>query len=458
MKNIAIILAGGTGNRLNAGIPKQFLKLAGKTILEHTLSAFQKNENIDEIAIISNRDYVHIVEEMVIQNMFTKVTKILNGGKERYESTLAALNAFSEEANLLIHDAVRPLVDDRIIHDALEALESYQAVDTVVPAIDTIIEVDRNHEFIKNIPDRSVLYRGQTPQAFKTSILKKAYDLALQDPDFKTTDDCGVVKKYLPDIKIKTIRGDNQNMKLTYKEDFFLLDKLFQIKGTSFEDNQLTPNEVKDIKNKVIVIFGGSQGIGKDIAEICQAAGGRVYSFSRSTTQTDISKYEDVQKALKGVAEKEGKIDWIINTAAVLYKLPLANMNYEAIYAAIDINYKGAIVVAKESFPYLQTSKGHLLFFTSSSYTKGRMNYSVYSSSKCAIVNLTQALADEWNTFDIKVNCINPERTKTPMRIKNFGVEPENSLLSSAEVARNSIKVLLSNFTGLTVDVKVQKI
>lgn len=230
MKNIAIILAGGTGNRLNAGIPKQFIKLAGKTIIEHTLYTFQKNECIDEIAIISNKDYLHTVEEMVIRNRFTKVSKILHGGKERYDSTLAALNAFSEEANLLIHDAVRPLVSDRIIHDVVEALEKYEAVDTALPTIDTIIEVDENYDFIKNIPNRHLLYRSQTPQAFKTHILKKAYEIALQDPNFQTTDDCGVIKKYLPEVKIKIVTGENRNIKLTYPEDLFLLERLFEIR------------------------------------------------------------------------------------------------------------------------------------------------------------------------------------------------------------------------------------
>lgn len=231
MKNIAIILAGGTGNRLNAGIPKQFIKLAGKTIIEHTLYTFQKNEYIDEIAIISNKDYLHTVEEMVIRNRFTKVSKILHGGKERYDSTLAALNAFSEEANLLIHDAVRPLVSDRIIQNVVKALEEYEAVNTAVPAIDTIIEADEAHDFIKTIPNRNLLYRSQTPQAFKTHILKKAYKTALQDPNFQTTDDCGVVKKYLPEVKIKIVSGDNQNIKLTYPEDLFLLERLFEIRG-----------------------------------------------------------------------------------------------------------------------------------------------------------------------------------------------------------------------------------
>ena len=230
MKNIAIILAGGTGNRLNAGIPKQFIKLAGKTIIEHTLYTFQKNECIDEIAIISNKDYLHTVEEMVIRNRFTKVSKILHGGKERYDSTLAALNAFSKEANLLIHDAVRPLVSDRIIHDVVEALEKYEAVDTALPTIDTIIEVDENYDFIKNIPNRHLLYRSQTPQAFKTHILKKAYEIALQAPNFQTTDDCGVIKKYLPEVKIKIVTGENRNIKLTYPEDLFLLERLLEIR------------------------------------------------------------------------------------------------------------------------------------------------------------------------------------------------------------------------------------
>lgn len=206
------------------------------------------------------------------------------------------------------------------------------------------------------------------------------------------------------------------------------------------------------------MVFGGSYGIGKDIVDICQSAKAKVYSFSRSTTQTNISNPNDVNKALKLVFEKEGHIDCVVNTAAILNKEPLLNMDYDTINMGIDVNYKGSIIVAKESFPYLKSNGGHLLFFTSSSYTKGRMNYSIYSSSKCAIVNFVQAIAEEWESFDIKVNCINPERTNTPMRVKNFGIEPVETLLTSTKVAQNAIKVLLSDFTGLTVDVKLQKI
>lgn len=242
MKNIAIILAGGVGNRFNAGLPKQFLKIAGKTILEHTISVFQKNEYIDEIAIISNREYVHEVENMVIKNSFTKVRKVLNGGKERYDSTLAALSAYDEdENNLIIHDAVRPLVDDRIINDTVKALTegSAEAAAVAIETTDTIFQVDKTHCSIEAIPDRHLLYRAQTPQAFKTHILKQAYRIALKDPDFTATDDCGIVKKYMPDVKIQIIRGENRNIKLTYKEDLYLLERLFHPKDVSFDSTDL---------------------------------------------------------------------------------------------------------------------------------------------------------------------------------------------------------------------------
>jgi 2-C-methyl-D-erythritol 4-phosphate cytidylyltransferase len=97
-----------------------------------------------------------------------------------------------------------------------------------------------------------------------------------------------------------------------------------------------------------------------------------------------------------------------------------------------------------------------LLLYTSSSYTRGRSGYSLYSSAKAATVNLTQALADEWAADGIRVNCVNPERTRTPMRIKAFGDEPANSLLTSEAVARTSVDVLISQLTGHVIDVRRQ--
>ena len=455
MKNIAIILAGGTGQRLGDSIPKQFLKVAGKKVIEHTLDVFQNHPQIDEIAVVSNSNFINEVEDIAIKSSYTKLKKILQGGKERYHSSLSAINAYDgqEEVNLIFHDAVRPLVNDRIISDCIKALEEYNAVDVAIKTTDTIIQIKQN-DYISGIPDREYLRNGQTPQAFKLSTIKKAYELALQDPDFKTTDDCGVVYKYLPDEPVYVVKGEQFNMKLTYKEDLFLLDKLFQLKSITQQNETVISEAKRLLPSSVIVVLGGSYGIGLDIVNICRSYGGHVYSFSRSENGVDVSNHILVANALKEVYEKEGRIDAVINTAGVLDKIPLANMSYEEISKSININYIGAIIVAKESYPYLKDSKGSLLLFTSSSYTRGRSLYSLYSSSKAAIVNLVQALSEEWYEHGIRVNCINPERTKTPMRIKNFGVEPEESLLKSYVVATASINCLFSSMTGEVIDVK----
>lgn len=458
MKNIAIILAGGTGQRLGDSIPKQFLKVAGKKVIEHTLDMFQNHPQIDEIAVVSNPNFLNEIENIAIKNNYTKLKKILQGGKERYHSSLSAINAYDgdKEINLIFHDAVRPLVNDRIISDCIAALDKYKAVDVAIKTTDTIIKVNED-EYITGIPARDYLRNGQTPQAFKLSTIKQAYKLALCDPDFKTTDDCGVVYKYMPNELVYVVKGEQFNMKLTYKEDLFLLDKLFQLKSIAQQNETITPKAQQKLPVSVIVVFGGSYGIGLDVVNICNGYGAHVYSFSRSENGVDVSNNLLVAKALKEVFEKEGRIDAVINTAGVLDKEPLVNMSYNEIYKSINVNYIGAVIVAKESYSYLKESKGVLLLFTSSSYTRGRSLYSLYSSSKAAIVNLVQALSEEWYDYGIRINCINPERTKTPMRTKNFGMEPEESLLKSSVVAAVSINSLFSSMTGEVIDVKIKR-
>lgn len=457
MKNIAVILAGGSGSRLGNDLPKQFLKVAGKQVIEHTIDVFENCALIDEICIVSKPDYVSNVEELVVKNQYKKVKKILNGGKERYDSSLAAIHAYTDDdLNLLFHDAVRPLVNERIIQDCVEALKHYNAVDVAAKTTDTIISVDPN-ECIDFIPNRANLRNGQTPQCFKRGTIKKAYEIALADPNFVTTDDCGTVRRYLPDEPIYVVAGENSNMKLTYLEDLFLLDKLFQLRTQSGEQKHLSDEALKGLKEKVIVIFGGSYGIGGEMIKIAQQYSARVYSFSRSQNGCDVSHADDVRKALKEVAAKEGRIDIVVNTAGILVKEALVSMSEESIMASMNVNLLGVINVAREAFPYLRDTRGSLLFYTSSSYTRGRMMYSLYSATKAAIVNFVQAISEEWHDFGIRVNCINPERTKTPMRVQNFGNEPEGSLLPAEDVAVASFNTVFSASTGEVVDVRRKK-
>lgn len=240
-KNIAVILAAGSGERSGFDIPKQLVKLAGKPIIEHTISNFQNSACIDEIIVVTSNNCMEKIEEIVANSAFNKVKKIIYGGKERYESSLAAINASEQDSaefdiRLIFHDAVRPLVSERIICDVVQALDNYNAVDLVVQATDTIILADPLSNTISSIPDRKKLKHVQTPQGFSLPTIKLAYALALDDLDFETTDDCGVVFKYLPGEKIYLVNGDSNNIKLTYKEDLQIIEKLLQLKHNNKPD------------------------------------------------------------------------------------------------------------------------------------------------------------------------------------------------------------------------------
>ena len=224
MKNIAIILAGGSGRRMGGPLPKQFLEVNNRTILEYTIDKFEHAECIDEIAIITHPDYVDKMQQIISSNPWKKVTQVLLGGKERTDSTLSALRAYTnEDDRLLIHDGVRPMVSQQIIQNVCSALSEYNVVNLAIPAVDTIIEVKDG--VMVAAPRRDLLRQVQTPQGFKRQTLALAYEIALADPDFMATDDCGVVFKYHPASPIKIVDGETSNIKITYKEDLEILKK-----------------------------------------------------------------------------------------------------------------------------------------------------------------------------------------------------------------------------------------
>ena len=445
-KNYGIILASGSGSRYGADVPKQFVKIAGKTILEHTIEIFEKSRCIDEVFIVITPEYRHFAEEILLKNSYLKVTKLLNGGEIRKESSYIGISAIEdEEANVLIHDCARPFLTQKIIEDCVEALKTYSAVDVAIPSADTIVEVDENN-IIQNIPSRDKLRRGQTPQCFRLSVIKKAHELSKNDKNF--TDDCGLIVKYnLCDVYV--VEGDIENIKVTYPSDIFMADRLFQIRSVIYPQEQILDN----VKDKVIVIFGGTSGIGLCTAELAQKYGAKVYSASTGTG-CDITDYDSVEKVLKDVFEKYGRIDCVINSAGILRMGKLVERNIEDIQKDINVNYTGSINVVKASIPYLKETKGTIQLYASSSYTRGRALYSTYSSTKAGIVNLAQALAEELACDNIRVNVINPERCATPMRFKAFGKEPEGSLLQPEKVAEASLKTMLSNLTGQVIDVR----
>ena len=249
MYNIAVILAGGIGARVGGNTPKQLLPLEdGHSVLEHAVNAFEQSPHIHEVCIVMHPDYIIHAEQMLLANAWQKVRHIIPGGKERWESSVNAIRQIRGErleaignenncqlptsnsaniVNLLLHDAARPFVSQEIIANVCQALEEHEAVVVAIPSTDTVYEmVDGN---VARIPNRSTIMRAQTPQAFRLELIAEAYTKALGVNDLSAaacaeahlpaTDDCGVVFSHMPHVPIHIVLGEEQNRKITFKED-----------------------------------------------------------------------------------------------------------------------------------------------------------------------------------------------------------------------------------------------
>lgn len=447
-RTVAIVLASGTGTRFGSSTPKQFLKLAGKTVLEHTLDTFERHDRVDETIIVGAPDQLLLIEQIVSRAGYRKVTRLLAGGETRQQSSAAGIAAVADDdTKVLVHDAVRPLLDHATISRCIDALDTHDAVDTAIPAADTIIRIG-DARTIVDIPDRSMLRMGQTPQAFRAGVLREAHRQAGGDGKIKVTDDCGLILHYgLGEVLV--VDGDVNNIKITYPSDIYLADRIFQLRARtlSVDDRPL------DLHDKVVVVFGASRGIGASVALMAAAAGARVVTASRSEG-VDVADPAAVRNTLNQAREQHGRIDIVVNTAGLLRTGLLAGQDYALIDEQLMTNLRGSLVVSRESFEFLKEHGGSIALFTSSSYTRGRARYSVYSATKAAVVNLVQALAEEFLPSGVRINAINPERTATPMRSENFGIEPAELLLTAESVARATLSICASSATGEVVDVR----
>ena len=230
MRMVAVVLGGGVGQRLGAGMPKQLLTLGGTTLIERCVAAFEAAPGVDEILVVMARGYTPKVEALLAEGGYRKVTGVIEGGQTRPDSTRAALAAIAaggvdgDDCGVLLHDAARPLVDQRIIADCVAALREHDAAGVAVATSDTIvIAVDG---VMHSVPPRETLFRCQTPQCFRLSVISRAHELAAADPGFAPTDDCGVVLRYLPETKVHIVPGSERNIKVTYPGDLAIAEVL----------------------------------------------------------------------------------------------------------------------------------------------------------------------------------------------------------------------------------------
>lgn len=215
--NSAVIVAAGTGKRMNSNINKQYIKLRDKEVVAHTIEVFDKNDNIDEIVVVVREDEeAFFVEHILKKYNFDKNIKIAHGGRERQDSVYNGLKKVNKGCNtVLIHDGARPFVSNDIINNSIEEAIANKAVVVGVPVKDTIKVLDDNN-IITNTPNRNYVWAVQTPQSFDYDILIKSYENAFKK-NYYGTDDAMLVEEM--GYSVKMIMGSYENIKMTTRED-----------------------------------------------------------------------------------------------------------------------------------------------------------------------------------------------------------------------------------------------
>jgi 2-C-methyl-D-erythritol 4-phosphate cytidylyltransferase len=225
MKNIAVILAAGTGQRFGQKVPKQFTVINGKMLVEYSLNAFQQHADIAEMVLVLPENDVEKMRAKLQNAHYSKLKYVIAGGAERYLSSYQAVKLYEneQEANLLLHDAARPLISQDIISQITAKLQTSKAVITAIPATDTIALVDEAAQVISTL-NRRQCYQVQTPQAFRLSLLREAFQKAINERYNQATDDCGIVLRYFPHEPIAVVVGNAENGKITTECDLKLFE------------------------------------------------------------------------------------------------------------------------------------------------------------------------------------------------------------------------------------------
>jgi len=442
----AILLLGGIGARFGGDKPKQFQLLSGKKVYLHTLEKFLKLGFFDEILLVAALEYHDEVKQDVKDYPSVRV---IQGGRTRQESSFKGLLHCNQKTEyVVIQDAVRPFISKNILLNNLKDVLQHGAVNTCCPSYDTIVE-SFDGGVINRIPQRSHYLRGQTPQSFKYNIILEAHQSAIEKQLTDISDDCRLVLENHQPVHI--VKGEELNIKITTELDLFMAEQLMRLKNDSLSSVNQDNLTLKDRK---YVVIGGTGGIGQAIVELLKTHQAIPISLSRNSQpySMDISNDEEIQQVFSLLEKDHGPVDGLINCAGQLKIKELKDLSFEEIRELLEVNLHGVINSCKSCSI---KPGGHVVNIASSSFTRGRKNYSVYSCAKAAVVNFTQALAEEHPHLNI--NAVIPQRTLTPMRKENFPEEDESTLLTPHEVAKTIINLLMQeSITGQMIEVRKQ--
>jgi len=232
MKVVALIAAAGLGKRMNAKISKPFIPIFGKPILAYTIEKFEQCKFIEKIYLIVNqeeRDFCS--KDIILKYNFSKVQELIEGGETRQDSVYNGLKVLDPDTDIVvIHDGARPLVEETIIQESIEAAQEYGAAIAAIPLKDTV-KKSRKDFFINETLNREEIWRAQTPQTFKYDIILSAFHQSYKDKFF-ATDDAAIVERY--GHKVKMIIGSEENIKITTPFDIIIAENFLK-RGVMFK-------------------------------------------------------------------------------------------------------------------------------------------------------------------------------------------------------------------------------
>lgn len=233
----ALIFAGGTGSRMNSrSKPKQFLELHGKPIIIHTLEHFEYSKEIDSIAVVCRENWIGYLKEQLKHNFFEKVRWVVPGGETGQQSIYNGLRAIYDSCGcpddtiVLIHDGVRPLINEKLISDNIAAVKQFGSAITVTKAAETVISTNEQNEIV-NIQNRNFAKIAKAPQSFYLSDIMTAHEKAIKDMNFEMVDSASLMMHY--GYKLHTVDGPLENIKITTPSDYYIFRAIYEARENS---------------------------------------------------------------------------------------------------------------------------------------------------------------------------------------------------------------------------------
>lgn len=441
-KFVAILLLGGEGTRFGNSLPKQLHHIGGKPIFLHTLEAFLKTPGWEKIILVIPSQWQKVIENYTAQIKGPII--LVPGGATRQSSSYKALLACPKDTDyVVIHDGVRPFVSSEILKNNKEAVILHRAVDTCIPSIDTLVHSFDSQQ-IESIPSRKNFLRGQTPQSFAYSLILDAHKKALDNGIENSSDDCSLVLRLSHPVKI--VEGSELNIKITTELDLFFAERLLYHSSKAIEESL-----DRSLSGKIFAITGSTGGIGRALCKKLKELGAKTLEISKTSTMfaADLTSFRETKRTFDSIYEKYGPIDGLINSIGSFSPKDFFSLSAQEIESTIASNLT-SVIYASKCVHLKQHS--HIVNISSSSYSKGRKEYPIYSAAKAAVVNFTQGLAEALP--NLCINTVVPQRTNTQMRREAFPEEDPSLLLSPEEVAEKITLLLRSSTTGSILEIR----